>query len=504
MLMVTAGSRRLFPSPGVVLVLVGVTAGIGGLAATSPRIALALGATCVLLYLALRFPIVYMSVFAAVILLLPLTVGMQLSPSLPVIFPSRLLLVIGIIGAAIRALRRQRTSRCGVAAYAVVFLVAMALSLISSIGMQASIFRFFAILLEWFGTAAMTWELLSDPAEAFKFMWVLHALLAVVLVLGLVQEINGFSLSHVIDTGYVPYQTLITYLQRAGTTRVQSTFAQPVEYGAFLALVLPFQLGFYSIAASPFRQVCCALLILLSLVNLALTLSLGPILAFFVALIVYIMLVRRSKLTLGFAFSALILVLLVMGPFWQQFQVLVVNRFDPTTGSGGNVAGRLAILAAVTGPFAARPWTGFGLNTWYILNPYGVFDGIANSIGGAGNENMYAQVLVETGVLGLSSCLLLLWGVARELWLRLRASSSEATRNVLRGMLAGTLGFYVVNFTANVFNALQVVSVFWVLVFCCLRVAERGRIDRVKSKCADQSHAPIVPFIGVRGPRIVL
>jgi O-antigen ligase len=338
------------------------------------------------------------------------------------------------------------------------------------VSFQTSIFKWTSIVTEWAGVMFLASEFLETEAHCRRLLTWIWVLVCVVGLLGLLEAATGFNLNKVLTTGYVPDELFYDPLTRGGVVRIRSTFAHPIELGGFLSFVMPVLLMLLLAEGRRSDKVLYMATSTLSLAGLALSLSLGPIVAALTGFaFVYLLGRRRTLLTALTAIAAFLVIFLAVGPASQPIQSLALERLDFSTYSGGNVASRVAIVLAALDAFARAPVLGSGIGTWFVVNPYAVFAGWSNSAGGSGNENFFAQVLVETGLLGLGASLFLLYSVLRTIWSAARPS--PAMRQPLVGLFAGVLAFCVLNLTANVFSSVQANSMLWIIVAAFLRLA---------------------------------
>ena len=107
------GARITWTHDALIPLAGGVALAVGGLSAISWQLSAAALGALLLVWATYQWPRAYLAVLCTVLMLVPITAGLQLSASLPVVFPSRPIVAIGlatiIIGAASWAMSTRGT-----------------------------------------------------------------------------------------------------------------------------------------------------------------------------------------------------------------------------------------------------------------------------------------------------------------------------------------------------------------------------------------------------------
>jgi len=462
------------------LVLTAVLANLG----VEWYIIVGLWAGIALALLAVFKPLIFLGLFVAEVLLVPITAGVSISSELPVLFPSRLLAMVGIVGAILRhwLVAKPMMHWNPLTVPLVLILLGAGASVPLSVDTRLSLFKLLSLLFEWLGVVFITWQALASQSRQASLRllnWILFVL-AVACLLGIVEAATGFNLNQVLTTGYTPYYWFGDTLIRGGWGRVRATFVHPIEWGGTLAFVLPVALALWLHARKMWWWFYGVVTVLM-LINVGLAISLGPLVGLLIGLSIMCTLGQgqRTILAGGYMLTLGTAILASYGPLQPVFAELLLERLSSTAGSFTNIAGRIAILLAAWEAVHLYPVFGSGLNTWFIINPSATYMGVSNTGGGGGNENYYAQAFVETGVVGLCSLMLALVLLLREVWKHRRQQQPAETKTLMTGLFSAMLGFYVLNFTANVLGAggAQPATAFWLVVTCCLRYAQSDKVS---------------------------
>jgi O-antigen ligase len=428
-----------------------------------------------LLALAYYRPRAYLALLMAATLLAPITTGLDISDNLPVIFVSRPIVALGLAAWALRRLRGRgvETPANPLLAPLGLLLLGVAFSLPGSVAPKTSIFRFLALLFEWVGVIVLAWDALRHGDDARVALDWLLGIFGGVCLIGLAQAAAGFDPNNLFSTGYQPTGYVYESIRRGGFMRVRSTFPQPIEYAGTLAFLAPV-VFMLALNACGWRQALYVALLGLMLANIAFAISLGPLASLTIALACVWMLGegRRPLAVAGAVLMAGALIVAQTHLFRDAVRELVLDRMNPQTDTRAfkNTAGRVAVVLAAVNAVRQYPVFGAGLNTWFVVNPRATFMGYMNGIGN-GNENFYAQLLLETGIVGLTAILLAFGWILARLQRLMRGAQERRQRRVLVGLLAGLVGYLVLNLSANVIGggAGQSVFVVWVTLALGLR-----------------------------------
>ena len=164
---------------------------------------------------------------------------------------------------------------------------------------------------------------------------------------------------------------------------------------------------------------------------------------------------------------ALLFVIGLTGAAYLQHNGRLQTIFSP---KDLGTADRLVMWQAAIGMIKDRPILGHGLNTFMA-------DYLAYWVGGERQpryaHNCYLQVAAETGIIGLSAFVALLWYLFARLLARLhRAGANE--RSILVGFIIGLLAFAAQAAVDTNFYVVRQATLFWVLAGLALGFHERA------------------------------
>jgi O-antigen ligase len=92
-----------------------------------------------------------------------------------------------------------------------------------------------------------------------------------------------------------------------------------------------------------------------------------------------------------------------------------------------------------------RPLFGYGVTGWYFI------------------DNQFTKVLVETGFIGLSAFLFLLFSIFKESFRVLKSTNDRFFKGLTIGFIAGLVGMIFHAIGANTFIIVRIMEPFWLL-----------------------------------------
>lgn len=309
---------------------------------------------------------------------------------------------------------------------------------------------------------------------------------------GLRRVVGAFLLSTALLSLYGIFQYLIGVpAERAWVdqtvfsdlrTRVYSTLDNPNVLAEYLILSLPLSLA-VCISARPWKERLFSAVVLgLGGVCLLLTMSRGGWVGFLFALVIFVTLRERRALLL-------LLMALVMAGFLLPEAFLgraasIVNLQESSNSY------RLSIWLAVSRMVGDFWVSGIGPGLASFNQVYPHYSLAAGKAFHA--HNLFLQVLVEMGVLGLLSLLMLLWeffrtGV-RGLIIPGGYADSAYHRNLIAALMAGTGGFLLQGLTEHLWYSPRITIFFWMTLGL---MAAAARI-RTMSEAASERRYPEV------------
>ena len=241
----------------------------------------------------------------------------------------------------------------------------------------------------------------------------------------------------------------------AMTTRVFATFGNPNVYGTYLLLMIPLAGGLFLYAKKTIFKLAalgiCGLLVL----SLLLTFSRGCYVALAVAVVVFMLLLEKRLIVLCVA--GVIALPFVLPPAVLARVLSVVDFTDTST------LYRFSIWQSTVRLLGDFWMTGIGqgMGAYQRAMPMYAFAGVS----AAHTHNIFMQIFVETGLVGLIVFVGVLACFFRGQFVFMRRDDAEKRRQVLAAAItAGVVGFLVQGMFDYPFHNYSVMLVFFLFL----------------------------------------
>jgi O-antigen ligase len=422
-------------------------------------------------------------VVIALVGVLPIGLYAEISPAVPLVTASRVLIGVVVMATLIQVLRGHlHVRRWALWPALALWLAAVVLSWPDSIDPQTTELRLFSEFLETAALAGVVYLVFdrSSYRHVLIAVTVGVALNAAIALLDFAGLDPMASIRERADAVTGRGNTLVSAGDiRLGFQRVQGTFQHPSFLGAYLAMLAPVIYAL-AIVARPIPRRWLTVVLLLCLIGLGLTVTRAAWLAGGIALIwVWAAAIRRGWQRLwahAWVVSTIAVVAIVANPglvagLDDLFRDLFVTQGSASTATSGY---RLLIHEQVLAAVGERPWFGFGANTFDQIGIIGYTQGFTVQVTSA--DSHLLRLLAEVGIVGaLAFAILLVVSLASVSAARARADRGDAV--ILTGVLAGLTGFTVVNLTISAFAIAQDGYIFWILVGAACASRFRSSID---------------------------
>lgn len=232
--------------------------------------------------------------------------------------------------------------------------------------------------------------------------------------------------------------------------RVYSTFENPNVYGEYLILAIPIIVGLLWTEKGIFKKLFWLGSLGVTMLALALTFSRGCWLGIILAIGLLAIMIDRRFILLG-------IVALLFLPF--VLPESIINRFLSIGNMGdSSTSYRVYIWMGTLAMLADYWFSGIGLgitsfNTIYPIYSY-------NNISAPHSHNLYLQLVVEFGIVGLIVFLGMLYNFYKEMII-----SICKKRNILTSsLIAGVSGFMLQSMFDHTWYNYRVVLIFWIII----------------------------------------
>ncbi|MCX5667115.1 MAG: O-antigen ligase family protein [Candidatus Omnitrophica bacterium] len=281
----------------------------------------------------------------------------------------------------------------------------------------------------------------SDAKRLKRTFWVLMIVACVTFLNGIFQSIYGFDLLRHKE-----------FIKDDCLRRIQASFVHPNDFGAYIILILPLTLCFFSSSIKRGQRAFLIMNCILGAYCLFKTSSRGAWLGFIVGIVIYFFFYKR-KVTIAVPLAMILLVMLLPHGFDRLKSLFALEQ--------NTVWERTQLWKGTWNMVKAHPFFGFGINTFSRYFPQykpSVYWGIMYS------HNSYLQMWSEIGIFGLLAFLSIIFAVLRITLRDMRKKMQKGLEGlILLGLTAGYIAFLIQSgLDTNLFS-LKLITLFWVM-----------------------------------------
>ncbi|MBQ9280049.1 MAG: O-antigen ligase family protein [Clostridia bacterium] len=379
------------------------------------------------------------SIFAKPIIWL--TISMFLIPFVPtmialaLIAASGLSLVLKIAITPEFHLKYFRTN-----AWVLLFILVVCISAVTSISLEES--RNIALLMSAF---ILSYFLIINTVESpkqLKFLLYVFIIASVITAfIGIYQYIFGDVYSQA---------WLDADMFEDIKMRVYSTFENPNVYGEYLLLAIPIIFSLFWSEKGLLKKLILFAMFAVTMLALVLTFSRGCWLGIILALGLLLIMIDRRFLWLG-----------VLGLFVLPFVLpeTIMNRFLSIGNlEDSSTSYRVYIWLGTIAMLKDYWFSGIGLGITSFNSIYPIYS--YNNISAPHSHNLYLQLIVEYGIVGLIIFLGMIYHFYKETTISLLKEKNIITA----GIMSGVAGFLLQSLFDNTWYNYRVVLIFWMII----------------------------------------
>ena len=308
---------------------------------------------------------------------------------------------------------------------------------------------FFFVLkyIEYFIIYFMTVNFITERKHVKNFLMALLVTCAIVSVIGILQIPSGQRVS-------APFEGEET---------------EPNTFGGYLVLMLSIVTGLLLTSESRRQKFALAALALLIVVPFLATRSRGSYVAvipMFIAFLVYSE--KRVPLIVGAVLLSLLLPFVVPQSVKNRIMYTFTQKPQPGQIQIGGIRLDTSTSARI------RSWTDVVTKDWieHPLLGYGI-------TGYRFLDAQYARVLVETGILGFSTFVWLIYSLFVKARVAYRRARDPLFRGLSLGFLAGLIAMLAHSVGSNTFIIVRIMEPFWVLAAMVIKLPEIQEAEAV-------------------------
>lgn len=339
----------------------------------------------------------------------------------------------------------------------ILFFIVIVISTISSINFMGSI-RDLALHI---GGLSFLFVMLNtvDNRDSFnKVVTTLVFTASLVALYGLYQYVVGVE----VDAAWVDVENNPDI-----RTRIYSVFMNPNIFAEYLVMTIPLSVGLFWYNKKPFKKLVFLGTSLLMSLALVLTLSRGGWLGFAFSALVFILLVERRFL-LGVIPAALAGVYLLPDSIMNRI-MSIGNLADSSN------AYRIKMWSITGDIIRDNKWIGVGFGHIPFKQ---TFESYIRTMPIYHSHNSFLQITAELGIVGLLAFVFLLFIVFKYGIMRITRSDDKYVKYIGSGAIAGLAGVLLHGMVETVLYLPKIIMTFWMLVAFILtlvRIEERDR-----------------------------
>lgn len=244
-------------------------------------------------------------------------------------------------------------------------------------------------------------------------------------------------------------------------TRVFSILTSPNIFGSLLTLAAPIALGLAFGERRRLGKAFYGIIALMMMGSLLFTFSRGAWIGFAVAFAVYV-LIKDKRFLLPGVIAALLVILLVPS-VGNRITYMLSPEYIESSLRGGR------LVRWITGARILSFFPVFGVGLGHFGGAVAMNHGLSTLLDGEYQEtfymdNNYLKIAVETGIVGITAMLLLMYCVIINSLRTVSMVRDKRVKELAAGITAGLTGVIVHNCVENVFEVPLMCTVFWLFV----------------------------------------
>ncbi len=330
------------------------------------------------------------------------------------------------------------------------------------------------------GTIALIIAVVLKNKDSLRLaIW---TLLIVGIFLGTLSVIQFALGTYTNDYGGYALATLSNISGQTNDYRIGGPTGDPNYYAQMMLVLVPMALDRLWSERQAVLRILAAWALGVCTLTVLLTYSRGGFIALMVVIIASLVTFYRGQIryVLAVAVVGLLVINVLPSQFKDRISTLaqILPGFTNTTGSvDSSIRGRTSEMIVAVQMFADHPLLGVGVGNYPPLyQKYAQKLGMEFRSEIRQAHDLYLEVASETGLLGLFSFLLMLWGISKSIWDAQRSLAKKGLTSLSHMVAAYGFGFlgYLV---AALFIHNAYPRIFWVIVGVALSIPQVARAE---------------------------
>lgn len=297
----------------------------------------------------------------------------------------------------------------------------------------------------------------------------LNIMVVIFVTIGLIISLYGIY-QYLFTGGFASYLYIDKQIFEDISARITGTFDNPNVMGEYLLFVIPLAMTYFLNKKGWVKKIISLVIVGIMVVSLALTYSRGCYLGLIALVGIFLLLINLKSIIL-------FLIGILTVPFVLPSSI--IKRFASIGNTGdSSTSYRISIWKGAMDmikDYWYRP-IGQGAKAFNSIYPFYSYGGV----GAEHTHNLFLQIIIETGILGLITFIGILFKFYQTLCCGLKVSKDKEISIYLVAFISGMTGFLIQSLFDNTWYNNKIVLIFW--IFVAFAMVSRNLIER-KSNC---------------------
>lgn len=292
----------------------------------------------------------------------------------------------------------------------------------------------------------------------------LNIMIAIFVITGLVVSLYGIY-QYMFGGSFASSSYVDKEMFEDISTRITGTFDNPNVMGEYLLFIIPLAITYLFNLKGLVKKIVAFSIIVIMTISLALTYSRGCYLGLIASVGVFLLLINLK-------FIILFLAGILAVPFVLPSSI--INRFTSIGNTGdSSTSYRISIWKGAIDmikDYWYRP-IGQGTVAFNSIYPFYSYSGV----GAEHTHNLFLQIIIETGILGVISFIGILFKFYQTLCHGLKVSNDKEISVCMIAFISGMTGFLIQSLFDNTWYNNRIILIFW--IFIALAMVTRNLIN---------------------------
>lgn len=296
----------------------------------------------------------------------------------------------------------------------------------------------------------------------------LNVMIAIFVITGLVVSLYGIY-QYMFGGSFASSSYVDKEMFEDISTRITGTFDNPNVMGEYLLFVIPLAMTYFFNKKGLIKKIIALGIIGTMTISLALTYSRGCYLGLIASVGIFLLLINLK-------FIILFLAGILAVPF--VLPASIINRFTSIGNTGdSSTSYRISIWKGAIDMIKDYWYRPIGQGTTAFNSIYPLYS--YSGVGAEHTHNLFLQIIIETGILGIISFIGILFKFYQTLCNGLKVSEDKEISLSMIAFVSGMSGFLIQSLFDNTWYNNRIILIFW--IFIGLAMASKNLIERINN-----------------------